>query len=143
MIKIKIPLTPVPASRPRVTRWGVYYGKSHVQFVKDVQPFINKLVNPLEGIFKVDITYIIPLPKSTSKKNLDLKHDTFCEKNGDLDNLDKLVWDEIITGNFIKDDRFIVDGNHRKVWTRNSGCILIEIEELPIGDKLNIADDKD
>jgi len=36
-----LPVQPVPASRPRIGRFGAYYGKNYEQFRKDAQPLAN------------------------------------------------------------------------------------------------------
>lgn len=123
MNKIVIPLNPIPASRPKVSKWGVYYGKNHTQFIKDVEDlYLNKtLVAPKEkqkGLFKVNTIYYCEIAKSTSKKKVNELDNTYCDKKIDLDNLDKLTRDEIMF-RYIEDDCFIVDGRSTKVWSKN------------------------
>lgn len=117
---IEIPITPVPASRPRVTRFSTYYGKKHTQYIKDVQGIllaIQKPQKPSDELVMLNTTYCLPLPKSMSKKKRLEKDSQFCEKNIDLDNLDKLFWDSVLTGTFIKDDCQIVMNTNKKIWT--------------------------
>ena len=132
-IKITLPLNPVPASRPRVTRYGVYYGKKNTQFIKDVKDlYLTKaLVAPsekLQGLVDVDATYYCAIAKSTSMKKKYELHNTYCDKKIDLDNLDKLTRDEIIS-RYIEDDCFIVKSSSRKFWSTEPR-IEITIKQL-------------
>jgi len=123
---INVNITPVPASRPRVTRYGVYYGKNHTQYVKDVtkQGFKctpDKPKTALTGLVSVNTVYCLPLPKSMSRKRRLEKDGQFCEKHVDLDNLTKLVWDCILVdGGIIEDDSQIVEMSAKKIWTNNT-----------------------
>jgi len=134
---IKVNITPVPASRPRVTRYGVYYGKNHTQYIKDVakQGFRCtpcKPKTPLTGLLSVKMVYHIPLAKNTSKKNKLEKNKKPCEKHVDLDNLTKLFWDcVLVDGQIIADDSQIVSSSSKKIWTSDpigfTECIIKEI----------------
>lgn len=133
--KITIPLNPVPASRPRVTRWGVYYGKKHTQFIRDVeQLFLDGIIKspqkPREGLFHVEVLYRVKIPKSTSIKAKNELNNSYCDKNIDLDNLNKLIYDEVLVNNFIEDDRYIVSETSSKVWTSDEGSIEIRIYSI-------------
>lgn len=120
---IEVDITPVPASRPRVTRWSTYYGKKHTQYVKDVSTLGFKCTpekpqDPLETIIMVNTTYALPLPKSMPKKRRIELDGSFCDKNIDLDNLNKLFWDSVLVdGGIIKDDSQIVISESKKIWT--------------------------
>ena len=134
---IKVNITPVPASRPRVTRYGVYYGKNHTQYIKDVakQGFRCtpcKPKTPLTGLLSVKMVYHIPLAKNTSKKNKLEKNKKPCEKHVDLDNLTKLFWDcVLVDGKIIADDSQIVSSSSKKIWTSDpigfTECIFKEL----------------
>ncbi len=131
-MRIILPLNPTAASRPRVSRWSTYYGKAHTQFQKDAQELYTKGTltapkQPLKGIFKVDMTYHCKMPKMSLKK-AELLDGKYCDKKIDLDNITKLVQDEIIS-RYIKDDCFIVELSCRKFWSRKPR-IEIEIKEI-------------
>ena len=80
-------INPVPASRPRVTRWGTFYGKKYKQFKLEMELLLidadkNNPVNPtkwLEGLISADMTFFVPIPKSWSKKKKTSKNGQFCD----------------------------------------------------------------
>lgn len=79
-------LNPVPASRPRVTRWGTYYAKTYKNWrvqAHDVIP-VNPGM-PLEGNLSVDLKIIVTRPKTTKRRN----------PRGDIDNYAKAILDAI------------------------------------------------
>ena len=92
---------PVPASRPRVTRWGVYYGKRYTAFRKEVSEILGRTDLPkglpLAGPLKVYATFIIPKPKATKR----------LWPNGDLDNYLKTL--DSFNGVLWKDDDQIIE----------------------------------
>lgn len=135
--QIKVNLTPKPASRPRFRRGGgIHYGKSHVQYQDDLYKMGIECDVALPetahtGQFSINTTYVLPLPKNTSKKQREALDGAFCDKHIDLDNMDKIFWDEVITGSFINDDSQIVMNTNKKIWTAEpegyTFCILEEI----------------
>lgn len=40
-VAVLFPVNPVPASRPRVTRWGVYYGKTYKKWMAEVERVVG------------------------------------------------------------------------------------------------------
>lgn len=135
MISFTIPITPTPASRPRVTRWSTYYGKSYTQYKKDVSNWLltckEKPQKAHTGLFYVELIHYLPLPKSTSKKAKIELDGTYCDKNYDLDNLRKAVEDNVLNGIFIEDDRYIVSNRSEKYWTsKDTGWTEVTIKEL-------------
>lgn len=93
-------VTPVPASRPRVTRWGTYYGKRYQQFRVDMENALKfTQLEPLAGDLWIELEFIIPRPKSTKRKI----------PVGDIDNYVKGPLDSMTKhGGFWKDDDQIV-----------------------------------
>ena len=144
MTKISVPLTPVSASRPRVTRYGTYYGKKHSQFVKDVQALFDTKVliapdEPKTCPVSVSIDFYIPIPKSTSKRQRERLDSLYHSKKPDIDNLCKLAIDEILSSQYkksilvkpryLKDDTQIVKLQATKSWTtETTGWVDINIE---------------
>ena len=83
-------INPVPASRPRVSRWSVFYPKKYTQFKEDMKVLTDKLdIEPLEGLLEADIAFFVQIPKSWSKKNKLAKEGAFCDNNADIDNYAK------------------------------------------------------
>jgi len=84
LIEFALEVPPYPASRPRVSRWGTYYGKKY-------QDFLNKAGTAalgykglkVEGPVVVFIENIVPKPKTTKREY----------PRGDVDNYAKGVLD--------------------------------------------------
>ena len=123
MYGFTIRIDPVPASRPRVARYGTYYAPKYTQYRKDLARELskvkgNKLIydNPLV----IDVTFVIPLPKSYSKKKSAELVGEYCISNMDLDNLEKALYDAM-NGVIFADDKQIVQHTVKKVWGRDGG----------------------
>lgn len=128
-------ITPVPASRPRVTRWGVYYGKKYTQFKKDMSYLLAKtwwrskpIIQPLE----LDVVFYMPIRGSISRSKRRLLHETYCVSNMDLDNLEKALYDSM-NGIVYADDKQIVCHHTKKVWIDGKGKIDVIIKPLENG----------
>lgn len=124
-MNLSLDLNPVPASRPRVTRWGVYYGKKYTEFRKDAVKVVSVLPEslpditlPLLGQLEVSATFHVKKPK-TSK----LKH-----PRGDIDNYLKTL--DILNGVVWKDDVQIVIIHGEKKWAKDQPSIELQIKEL-------------
>lgn len=86
MLSLHIEGQPVPASRPRVGRWGTYYSKSYSRWLKDSWKYVEKwdaLPSDRPIIVMVDAVF----NKAKSSK-LDYPHQ-------DIDNLEKGPLDQI------------------------------------------------
>ena len=128
-IDLLFDINPVPASRPRVTRWGTYYGKKYKQFKKHMGKLaINKNKVWLEGLISADMTFFIPMAKSWSQKKKSSKNGQFCDNNSDLDNYEKAILDSLNTIYF-EDDRQIVQQSSQKIWAEQ-GSIKIILKEI-------------
>jgi len=69
--KLFIPVNPVPASRPRVTRWGTYFTKNYEDFRNDSFLFLDKIKKQYpqsEKQFKVEIEFICRKPKNPANE---------------------------------------------------------------------------
>lgn len=87
---IHIAVNPVPASRPRVTRWGTYYAKTYKTWMQDAATHLkahhkDPEGGPLTGPLEVFIRFIIEKPR-TSKREW---------PRGDVDNYAKAILDVI------------------------------------------------
>ena len=91
--KIFFPILPVPASRPRVTRWGVYYGKRYTEFRKRMEVLLEAVEFPcefpLQGPLAVSVTFSVPHPKKTKRVAPRGDVDNYFKT---LDSLNKYVW---------------------------------------------------
>ena len=135
-ISLTFNINPVPASRPRVTRWGTFYGKKYKEFKREmgvllIESDVPSLVNPvlwLEGLISADMTFFVPMAKSWSKKKKSLKDGQFCDNNADLDNYEKSILDSLSTVYF-HDDRQIAQQKSQKIWAE-TGSIKIILKEI-------------
>jgi len=120
-------IEPVPASRPRVTRWGAYYGKKYTKFKKDMEELVGGM-EKTEGLLKVDLVFWVPMAKSWSKKKKAEYDGQWCDSNSDIDNLQKAVLDSM-NGYAYDDDRQIVDIHAVKKWAVD-GKIEVRIDQV-------------
>lgn len=81
LLSFHLALEPVPASRPRVTRWGTHYGKKYNQFRAEVVPLANAYDGTKlpDGPLVVMLEHVVTKPR-TSKRDF---------PRGDVDNYDK------------------------------------------------------
>ncbi len=110
-------ISPVPASRPRVTRYGTYIAKTYAQYKKEMckqvdDLSIKKFTNPIY----VETTFYMPIPKSLSIKKRNLLDGTYCDIGGDMDNLLKALWDSL-NGYAYVDDKQIVWSQEKKIYS--------------------------
>ena len=129
---LEFDINPVPASRPRVTRWSTYYPKKYTQFKQDMIALTSEMhFAPFEGLLGVDIGFYIAMPKSWSKKKKELKEGRYCDNNADVDNYLKAILDSLNEIVYV-DDRQIVEIAARKIYS-NKPCIKFKYKT--IGDK--------
>lgn len=97
---IEINEIPIPASRPRISKFRTYYNepyKSYKELLKEkIIDCIPKVSFPLYEQYKplkIQIIFYMPIPKSISKKKKMLLNGSQHTKKPDLDNLLKAVLD--------------------------------------------------
>ena len=136
IISLTFNINPVPASRPRVTRWGTFYGKKYKQFKLEMGLLLidsdkNNSINPvtwLDGLISADMTFFVPMAKSWSNKKKSSKNGQFCDNNSDLDNYEKAILDSL-NGVYFHDDKQIVQQSSQKIWAEQ-GSIKIILKEI-------------
>ena len=105
--RTSLPIAPVPASRPRVTRRGhVYYGKSYSKFRAEAGRFLERFVPPKDlpigADVELDVTFYCRRPKTTKRSH----------PRGDVDNYLKTL--DVLNGILWHDDDQIIRVNARK-----------------------------
>lgn len=119
---IEIPITAVPASRPRVTRWGVYFGKNYTRFKKEAKEIIPKILKE-SGVTKpltqpLEIKFVFEIKKPRTSK-LDFPR-------GDVDNYVKAIQDSL-NGFLYEDDKQIIKLTAEKTWSKeDKECIQMK-----------------
>lgn len=111
---IFIPVKPVPASRPRISKYGNYYPKNYTQFRKEVFQFLRQYKKKNTSVpkaeFKVHLEIICHKPKKPSN----------TYPRGDVDNYAKSYLDSITYTDFIwEDDIQVVDLRVTKRYTKD------------------------
>lgn len=96
LLSFHLATEPVPASRPNVTRWGVYYGKNYNKFRTAAVPLANGYEGPAlpEGPLVVMLEHVVTKPRTSRK----------LWPRGDVDNFDKGPLDA-----FTKSEKFWTD----------------------------------
>ncbi|MGL4521231.1 MAG: RusA family crossover junction endodeoxyribonuclease [Bacilli bacterium] len=120
-------LEPKSAPRPRFSRkYGAYNDTAYTLY-KDRIKWKMPSWRSEKKIF-IDITFVFKIAKSIQGKNRQKIIGTFCEKNKDLDNLEKSIYDAMNRRTFV-DDRQIVANSNRKIWGEENE-IRIFVKEI-------------
>ena len=125
----KFDINPVPASRPRVSRWSTYYPKKYTKFKKDMEALTSELETTLsEKPVSVELEFGIMMPKSWSKKKREELNNTYCSNNSDIDNYIKAILDSL-NGIVYIDDKQVVELFAKKIYSEE-GYILYKHKEI-------------
>lgn len=104
--ELRVELAPVPASRPRVSKWGTYYTGTYKQWIKDADATIPKADVALEGNLSVTLDLVAAKPPTTKRAN----------PRGDIDNYIKAVLDALTKKGYWNDDDQIIHLYAHKRW---------------------------
>ncbi len=121
--------TPVSKGRPRVTKWGAYTPEKTVNYESLVQfSYLQqyKDYEPLEGYLKIEIYFLMPILKSTSKKNrqLMIERKILPSKKPDIDNCIKSITDAL-NGIAYTDDNQIVEVHAYKYYSEEPQAVVM------------------
>ena len=95
----RFPIDPVPASRPRVTRWGTYHTKTYKTWLEAAAEYLATTRAKLpEGKLHVVLEFVCRRPKTTK----------LVTPKGDIDNYAKAPLDAITHAGIWPDDKWIV-----------------------------------
>lgn len=131
---LTLPIKPVPASRPRVTRWGTYYLKTYKTYKDAAHAAIPVCKEtPLDCELGATVEFICHKPKTT----------TMVSPRGDIDNHLKAIFDAVVgqsatkktkcrLKHYIGDDELIshVDARMRYAKPNEEPCTIITIGKL-------------
>jgi len=128
-MKVVFYVAPVPASRPRVTRWSTFFPKKYTQFKEDmVMALTNTTFIPSTKLIYAQLDFYVQIPKSWSKKKKTLKNGRYCDNNADIDNYCKAILDSL-EGTYYENDKQIVMIRARKFYSETPRIEYIQ-EEL-------------
>ena len=134
-MEVEFNIIPIPASRPRVTRWSTYYGKKYAKFKQDMLDLTEDIkVTPITGNIYAQLVFNVPIPKSWTKKNKELKNGAYCDNNADIDNYCKAILDSL-NGIYYEDDRQIVMLKATMFWsdTASITCNFSKLDKRRLG----------
>jgi Holliday junction resolvase RusA-like endonuclease len=99
-ITLVIPVTPMPAPRPRMSKWGsAYFPPAYDAYKKDLKAALPAPESQMMGELKVEAHFVCkPIAKSI-----------FTTPAGDVDNIVKGVLDVLTQVGYYGDDRQIID----------------------------------
>lgn len=107
-----LPVSPVPASRPRVSRWGTYYAKTYKKFREQAQEVMPEIQRTFTGPLAVVTEFVVARPKTTKRDY----------PRGDNDNYEKAGWDAITSADGVwEDDDQIVFNTSIKIFDDEDG----------------------
>lgn len=124
MLELTFMVSPVAASRPRVSRHGSYYAGAYRRFRTEVSPIVDEVLgnnfDPLEGKLNVDIECFCTRPKTTKLEN----------PKPDVDNMAKACLDAL-NGKLWHDDSQIIRLYVTKQWASpgEQGYFNVSVEK--------------
>ena len=107
-LELFIPIAPVAASRPRVTRWATFYSKKYTAYRNVMEEHLSKRKDLIlfEKSVAIDkVIFYMKIPKLSKKKMADLVYKPHVKKP-DIDNLLKALFDSL-NGHVFRDDSII------------------------------------
>jgi Holliday junction resolvase RusA-like endonuclease len=126
---IEINLIPFPAPRPRFSKYGTYNPEKYTEYKKAFALLAKRQCKTyLNGAIKLEVTFIMQIPKSLSKKKQSELIGQYHIKKPDTDNLVKTVKDSL-NGVLYKDDSQISKVVATKIYGENPRALL-ELTEL-------------
>lgn len=100
--RVDFGITPVPAARPRVGKFGTYYPSKYNKFRKEFGELLDSLDLPKPRVFPVAVYLEFVLPRPANPAN--------PFPMGDKDNYEKAVYDALQGRAFFEDDKQVVFG---------------------------------
>lgn len=117
---LTIDQNPVPASRPRVSKWGVYYGKRYTAWRKEAEKQLKEVKDITDEPLIVVVEHYVKKPKTTKR----------LYPQGDVDNYLKPPLDAITThSKHWEDDDQVVAAFTFKTYTEEEPKTVVYIYE--------------
>lgn len=113
MTTLIVPIAPVPASRPRVGKWGTFYAEPYKTYKKVAGEWFKKnFQGPmLAGTLNVSIEIVAARPKTTKLDRPKPDVDNYAKAT--LDAMNKIVFaDDSAVAPLIVDKRWTKPGEH-------------------------------
>ena len=105
---ITVPLPPVPASRPRVTRWGTYYLKTYATWKEEAERLLEEFSVPdlFTGPVFTVTAFEVKRPKKLTRPH----------PHPDLDNFEKAIFDAVSKSECLwhDDDQIVAALSYKK-----------------------------
>lgn len=129
-LQLSILQPPIPASRPRFSRWGgVHYGKRYTQYRKDAPLAVANAIKeakaedslPIKDFIIIAVIFEVKKPKTTKNKY----------PHPDLDNYIKALYDSLQANGVIIDDKQIIASLETKKWTSQTPQTTVLIQTVP------------
>ena len=89
----RFPISPIAASRPRISKHGAYFAGPYKQFRKDMIDMVADILGdwePIEGAIQVDLELYVKQPKKTKLSAPKADIDNYCKAI--LDCMNKKLW---------------------------------------------------
>jgi len=121
------PLSPIAASRPRISKHGAYFAGPYKIFREAMIELVPEVIGdaffPYEMPIRVDVEFYCKLPKKTK----------LLAPRADIDNYLKAAFD-CLNGKLWEDDRIIHSVYATKQWAprHDDGYFTVGVEELEI-----------
>jgi Holliday junction resolvase RusA-like endonuclease len=116
------PISPVAASRPRVSKHGAYFAGPYKTFRREAADIVDEILGdwePLTGPLVVDLELYISRPKTTK----------LASPKADIDNFVKAVFD-VMNGRLWGDDSQVIKLYATKQWAEdNNGYFVLGITQ--------------
>jgi Holliday junction resolvase RusA-like endonuclease len=122
---VRIPLAPVPASRPRVSKWGTYYLKTYATWKKEAERLLGNCAGQgmTERPVRVLLQAIAKRPKRLTRSHPRPDVDNYAKAALDALTVCQCVWKD--------DDQVIELTVHKRYAAENEEpCTIICIEEI-------------
>lgn len=126
-LSFEIPLKPVAAARPRVSKRVVFYPPAYSNYKKAASYFVPR--KKFDGAIEVEMTFYFPIPTKVKKKDRLSFEGAAHTSKPDIDNLVKAVMD-LMNGKVVEDDAQIAKITAVKRLTNGTSCTVVEVKEF-------------